>query len=158
MDPKEVVTVGERRNRKPESKLAKRFADLVQKGETPARAAALLHVNLNDPKEYGIRAEVEGLLRGYAMKAEVAKELVRASRNKILIESMGLSGGTPDYGLALDAAKQIAGDPDVGLNAPPAPLVQLTFNTIEDLLEQMNEKDVIIDVTPEVPDGEKEEE
>lgn len=147
-DIKELVTSGDKRSKKPGSKLAKRFAELIQEGKTPKTAANLLKVNLADPKNYDIRGEVEGLLRGFAMKPEVAKEVVRAARNKILVESMGIGGGEKNYDLALNAAKQISGDPDVGLNAPPAPLVQLSFNTIEDLLGTLDERDVVIDARP----------
>lgn len=149
VDTSDVVKVEDRRTRKPETKLAQKFADLVRDGKSPKTAASLLKINLADPQMYDVRAEVESLLRGYAMKPEIAKEFVRASRNKILLESMGINGGEKNYDLALNAAKQIASDPDVGLNAPPAPLVQLTFNSIEELLTNLDEKGVILDAAPE---------
>jgi hypothetical protein len=145
-----VVSVVEKRDRKPGSKLAKRFAELVkEEGKTPKQAAALLRVDLSDPGSYALATELQQLIKGYAAKPEVDRALVRAGRRKVALDALGYETGGPeikDAKAALEAFKQMASDPDVGLNAPPAPLVSLNFGSIEDLLEQMDEKDVILDV------------
>lgn len=147
MADEDAVRVTERRDLKPSSKIARRFAELVGEGKSPKAAAGILRVDLGDPGNYAVANEVQQLIRGYASRPEIDRELVRASRRKILIDAM--TGQVPDHGLALDAAKQIASDPDVGLNAPPAPLVSLTFGSIEEILERLDEKDVILEVTAE---------
>ena len=143
----DAVVVTEKRDRKPTSKIARRFSELVARGTSPKAAANLLRIDLADPGSYAVADEVQKLIRGYAARPEIDRELVRASRRKILIDAM--TGENPDHGMALDAAKQIASDPDVGLNAPPAPLVSLTFGSIEDLLNNIDSKDVILDVKAE---------
>ncbi len=143
------VTVETGKPQRPSTAIAKKFAELVtEKGKSPAEAADLLGVKLDSAGATQLRREVEGVIRGYTMKPEVAKALVRASRNKLLLDALGVGGGEADPKIALEAAKQIASDPDVGLNAPPVPLVQLSFGSIEELLTTISEKDVIIDVTP----------
>lgn len=158
MDEDDII-VTERREVKPSSKLAKRFASLVKDGKTPKQAASLMRIDLADPKSFGIRDEVQQLLRGYSMQPEVAKAMVRAGRQKIFIDSLGMGeegAAAQNYDIALKASNQIASDPDVGLNAPPAPLVSLNFGSLEELLSRIDEKDAYLDVTPEkVPDVEE---
>ena len=81
----------------------------------------------------------------------MARELVRAARNKILIQNMDPEAGDPK--LALDAAKQIASDPDVGLNAPAMPLVNIDLGTLGDLMKTADKSDLpevtLIDLEPE---------
>lgn len=156
----DIISINEKRDRKPGSKLAKRFVELVKdEGKTPKQAAALLRVDLSDPGTYALATELQQLLKGYAAKPEMDRALVRAGRRKIALDAMGLGRDgavLSDPKIALEAFKQMASDPDVGLNAPPAPLVSLNFGSIEDLLDKMDEKDVIIDVKVE-PDAVEEE-
>lgn len=135
---------------RPRTAVAKKFAELVtEKGKSPAEAADLMGIKIDSAGAAQLRREVEGVIRGYTMKPEAAKVLVRAARNKLLIDALGTDGHEYDPKIALEAAKQIASDPDVGLTAAPVPMVQLQFGNIEELLSQIDVKDVIIDVTPD---------
>lgn len=70
------------------------------------------------------RDMISALIMDYHIPAEVMREMVRAARVKILLENTAPGG---DSKIALDAAKQIASDPDVGLNAPPVPPVTINI-------------------------------
>lgn len=143
---------------RPRTAVAKKFAELVtEKGKSPAEAADLLGIKIDSAGAAQLRREVEGVIRGYTMKPEAAKVLVRAARNKLLIDALGTSGHEYDPKIALEAAKQIASDPDVGLTAAPVPAIQLQFGSIEELLTQIDVRDVVVDAEKESTDGEGEE-
>jgi hypothetical protein len=143
---------------RPRTAVAKKFAELVtEKGKSPNEAADLLGIKLDSAGAAQLRREVEGVIRGYTMKPEAAKVLVRAARNKLLIDALGTSGHEYDPKIALEAAKQIASDPDVGLTAAPVPAIQLQFGSIEELLTQIDVRDVVVDAEKESTDGEGEE-
>jgi hypothetical protein len=85
------------------------------------------------PRELVTKLTVNAI-QTYQMNPGVDRELVRAVRRKVLIDE-GLSE-TGDRKLALDAAKQIATDPDVGLNAPPQPIVQINLTELQTVIDK----------------------
>ena len=90
---------------RPRTAVAKKFAELVtEKGKSPAEAADLMGIKIDSAGASQLRREVEGVIRGYTMKPEAAKVLVRAARNKLLIDALGTDGHEYDPKIALEAA------------------------------------------------------
>lgn len=97
---------------------ARRFLELVVAGEEPARAARKLHTKLQSLiRDDEVRLALKNLLEGSRLPADVRKEMVRAGLNSMFMRNV--SGKLKEQKIALEAAKQIARDPEVGLNLPP---------------------------------------
>ncbi len=97
----------------------KRFLEMVEAGEKPGAAAKRLGTTVTQiMEEQGVRPAVKALLEQFGFNNAVRKEMVRAALNKIMMENV--DSGTKGQKLAIAAAKEIAKDPDVGLNAPPS--------------------------------------
>ena len=107
------------KRQKPTNKVAKKLVELIEEGHKPEKAARLLDLDLKSPDNWAIVDQVRGLLRDYAAKPELDRELVRATRRKAMLESLrpDATEDGPDFDIALKAANQIASDPEVGLTA-----------------------------------------
>lgn len=155
----EGITLEQRGKRKsPTNKVAKKLVDLVKEGSTPEKAARLLDLDLKSPDNWAIVDQVRGLLRDYAAKPELDRELVRATRRKAMLESLrpDATEEGPNFDIALKAANQIASDPEVGLTAAPQPVVSINLQMLENILDSVKLEDVI-DVTPEAEEKDAEE-
>lgn len=116
---------------------ARRFLELVEDGMTPSNAAKRLHSNLrNMNHNTDIRTGLRELVDNARFPAEIRKEMVRAGLNSIFLRNV--AGKLKEQKIALDAARQIAKDPEVGLNAITAgPSVNIDLSTLGTLLEKM---------------------
>ena len=119
--------------------IAKDLQALVNNGKTPAEAA----------KERGIqwgtlskatRTIVTELLKGYQMPADMTREVIRAARNQVMIEGITATGEDElaRKKLMLEAAKQAAMDPDIGLNQPPQVAVNIDMRTVTELAKNLD--------------------
>lgn len=119
----------------PAKKMAGRFLDLVRSGERPGDAAHMLGTTLKEmDKSIAVQEALRELVP-YHMKPELRKEMVRMGLNKVFLDN--IRSADKDYvKLALDAAKQIGSDPDVGLNAAPAGGVTIDLGSLGDLLSE----------------------
>src|SRR6266849_3414357 len=99
---------------------AKRFLELVESGEKDWVAAPKMGTSLREITESvpDIRARVQDLLEKKSFNNVVRKEMVRAALNHMLMENY--DGNLKQQKVAISAAKEIARDPDVGLNVPPS--------------------------------------
>ncbi len=117
----------------------RKFNNLIESGVPPETAAKKVEKEL---VTFGNREEVikklQDIMVNFSFSADVVRAAVRASRMKVLIEA--LANEDPD--MALKAAKQIASDPEVGLEAPPVTNVNLEIRAIKDLLD-LRPEDVI---------------
>jgi hypothetical protein len=116
--------------------ISKRVVDLMHSGVSFEDATKIVGVDIKVAPESLTKMLTASVITQYHLPAHAARELVRAARNKILLENL-MPGG--DTKAALDAAKQIASDPDVGLNTPPSPLVQVN---ITDGLKRLMDSEV----------------
>jgi len=111
---------------------ARRVIDLVQEGVSPAEALKRVP---GAPKDLLNRADVQAVLNDlaeYSLAPQVRREAVRSTLNKVLIESA--QGTEPiDRKLAIDAAKEIAQDPDVGLRTTQG-AVPIDLGALGDLM------------------------
>lgn len=145
----EIEITGEAPQGKIESSksLARNLIDLVRGGGlTPEEAARRLGLDPAALREnMELREQMRNLLASYAdIPSHVQKELVRAARLKILMKNV--EGETPgEQKIALEAAKQIGSDPDVGLNLPPVPVMQVDMNTLEELFSKLPREPEVID-------------
>lgn len=126
---------------------AKRFLEMVKGGVPQWEAAKKNGTTIKAIYQtQGLRAAVKNLIETGTLPAAIRKELVRAGLNKIFIEN--IDGGPREQKLALQAAKQISGDPDVGLNIPPSNIsVNVDVTKLNELFKNMK--------VPEVFEGEQ---
>lgn len=103
---------------------ARRIYGMLKDGMPFDEAVLHLGARLPGGAKTAFRGMVFDLISKFHLPDVVARETVRAARNKLLLENLGPGG---DRKIALEAAKQIAADPDVGLTAPPAPPVQINI-------------------------------
>lgn len=134
---------------------ARRFVDLLRLGHRPGEAAHMMHTTVQTLMENpDTKKMVQQLADKYTLDAKTTKLVVRALRNKIMLEN-----ADKDPKLALEAAKQAAEDPDVGLSrgAQPVAQIDLQFQTlinapvepIASLKAIMPPAGEVIDVTPD---------
>lgn len=133
---------------------AKRFLELIEGGGLKDWEAARkmgttlrqIHQDLPD-----IRTKVKQLLEKNSFNSAVRKEMVRAALNHILMENV--DGNLKQQKVAISAAKEIAKDPDVGLNVPPSVIgVTIDMTALGKLrsdLEPIPGLEKILDVSPE---------
>lgn len=121
-----------------------KFMQLIQQGVEPEEATRTTGLNrLNIPPRELVKVFTESTLGNYYMNDAVRRQLVKASANKILIDSM-MKG---DSDTALKAIKQISSDPDVGLTAAPQPVVNININEAKEALDAV--KDIEFDFAEE---------
>ncbi len=133
------------RNSKPRNALAKKFLDLCGQGYTPGEAAKTIGSSLkglvgNDQ----FKKQVQSLIQTASLAPELRKEMIRAGLNQIFITNIN----QPDkesQKLAIEAAKVIGSDPDVGLNAQPQAGISINLNTLGNVLDKVQ----IIDIKKE---------
>jgi hypothetical protein len=113
----------------------RRLADLLAGGMDLDRAAT--RVGLGGLRgNQRLRQEVLRIVSEYYLPAVAQRELVRAARLRVLMDA--LQDGS-DPALTLRAAREIASDPEVGLTAPPSPLVSIEIS--EDLARVLEKID-----------------
>lgn len=123
----------------------------VQAGKTVDQAAADLGIDL---KKYSAptRRVVFELLAANYMPPDMVREVIRAGRNKIILEGIN-AGGEDELArkrLALEAMKQAASDPEVGLNQPPQTTINIDMREVVDLAKKLEVPDFL--KPPEVLD------
>ena len=129
-------------DKKPKNALAKRFMDLCGQGYKPHEAAKLVGSTMkglvgNDQ----FKRQVQQLIQTASLTPEMRKEMIRSGLNHIFISNIN----NPDkesQKLAIEAAKVIGSDPDVGLNAAPQAGIQINLNALGSVLEKTQTIDV----------------
>lgn len=128
---------------------AKRLLDRVSRGESLADAAkaermTVAEVNAVDSP---VRASLQQLIGTYFLPPEARKQMVRAGMNKLFIDNIS-SEDPAAQKLALDAAKQIGSDPEVGLTQEITGGVVINIGELEGVFAQLKTAPV-----PTVQDG-----
>ncbi len=96
---------------------AERYLELIAAGEPAHRAARFVGSTAGEmAKSPDMKAAVKKLIDEGTLPALVRKSMVRAGLDKIFMENLENKKG---HKTAIQAAKLISSDPDVGLNAPP---------------------------------------
>lgn len=134
-------TVSERR--------AKRLLDRLKRGEPLSRAANAERMTVAEVKDPSnpVRHSIQQLIGQYFLPPEARKQLVRAGLNKIFIENVS-SEDPAAVKLALDAAKQIGADPEVGLTTHDTGGVIINIGELAGVFDQIQ-----VSKSPEVNDG-----
>lgn len=81
-----------------------------------------------------IKRYIQEMIQNNWVPPAVQRELVRAARVKVLVNALQ----EDDKKLILRAAKEIASDPEVGLNAPPSSTVVLNIHDIAEVLDRVS--------------------
>jgi hypothetical protein len=117
--------------------LTAQMIELVKSGMSPKAAAEAVGADFKAMDRKTFERLITDGISSYHLPPVVAKEAVRAARNQVLVEALL----TKDHKTVLEATKQIATDPEVGLNAPPIQVTSLKVDSLKDLLEKVSEKD-----------------
>ena len=108
-----IVDVGRDKPTPAGTAIAQKFVDLLKDGKSPNAAARSMGTTF---KRLMSLTEVQGMVKdlveNYTLHADARRLLVRATANKILLETQNVAGAEK---LALEAAKIISADPEVGL-------------------------------------------
>jgi hypothetical protein len=135
----------------PAQALAKRIVDLVTEGSSvdEATAAAGIVPSTLSPD---VRRQIKELLTsGYHVPADIQRAVLRAGRFKIFMQTQeaGLqpevdadgniisSINTGALKMALEASKQIAMDPEIGLTQAPQTVVNIDITALKDVLQNV---------------------
>ncbi len=115
---------------------AERFLELIAAGEIPYRAGQQLNVKVGDMmKSKDIKVAVKKLIENGTLPAVVRKAMVRAGLDQIFMEGLESPKGHKN---AIQAAKLISQDPDVGLNAPPVGVgVNIDLGSLGNLMKDI---------------------
>jgi len=134
-------TVSERR--------AKRLLDRVSRGESLSDAAKAERMTVAEIKsdDSPVRASIQQLIGTYFLPPEARRQMVRAGLNKVFLENVG-SADPAAQKVALDAAKQIGADPEVGLTTVETGGVIVNIEGLAGIFEQIQASKA-----PEVSDG-----
>ncbi len=130
-------------------KRAKRLLDRIKRGESlsdATRAERMSVAEVKDPHN-PVRASIQQLIGQYFLPPEARKQLVRAGLNKVFIENVQ-SYDPAAIKLALDAAKQIGADPEVGLTTHETGGVIINIGELAGVFDQIQ-----VSRPPEVDDG-----
>ena len=73
---------------------------------------------------------------------QVQKALVRAARLKLMVKNVH-SDDLDAQKIALQAAKQIGSDPDVGLNQPAAVIALIDLGSLEEVFDHLPDENII---------------
>lgn len=113
---------------------AERVLQLIAAGEKPYMAARRFNTTVKDLMGVqGFKGAVKALIESRYLPNDVRRETVRAYLNDTLMAYAGQ--GPKKEKIALAAAKEIAKDPEVGLNAQPTGnFITVDFGKLEDLL------------------------
>lgn len=128
---------------------AKRLLNRVQKGESLSEAASAERMTVADLKDPDnpIRASIQQLIGTYFLPPEARKQMVRAGLNKLFADNIN-SADPADKKIALDAAKQIGSDPEVGLGGEAGGGVIINIGELEGVFQQLRAQKA-----PEILDG-----
>lgn len=116
--------------------LAKKLGELIEAGATPEAAALELGLPPRALKNASLAEEFKKLIANATFSADAQRAIVRAARIELL--GKGLKAGLEGAKIALEATKQIASDPQVGLTAPPQTTINLTFAKSGELMDKMD--------------------
>lgn len=133
--------------------IANEVRALIKQGMTPEEACKSLGIDLK--RNADLRKQMRLLVAEVGeIPAQVQKELVRMARVKIMLKNVHEDDHNAQK-LALQAAKQIAGDPDVGLNVPPQVINLIDLGSLEDVFKHLPDTDIVEAEFEEVPDEDK---
>lgn len=123
--------------------LAHEVKQLIDQGLSVEEAAKKLGLDLRRNKE--LRGQMRRLVAEVGtIPALVQRELVRQARMKLLLGNV--HSDDPDaQKIALQAAKQIASDPEVGLNAPPAIVALVDMESLNQIFNKLPDEDDILE-------------
>ena len=119
-------------------KRAKRLLDRVARGEPLADAAKAERMTVGEIRDVDspVRHSLQQLIGTYFLPPEARRQMVRAGLNKVFLENVN----SPDPGaqkVALDAAKQIGADPEVGLTTTETGGVIVNIEGLAGIFEQL---------------------
>lgn len=125
-------TVSERR--------AKRLLTRVKNGESLSAAANAERMRVSELKDPDspVRRSLEQLMGQYFLPPKARAQMVRAGLNKVFLENIQ-SEDLAAQKLALDAAKQIAADPETGLTSQDAGGVVINIGELAGVFSQIRE-------------------
>lgn len=132
---------------------ARHFLELVNDGMPPSQAVRAVHTTMQDlRKDADVRAQLKDLIVVNRLPADIRKEMVRSGLNSLFMKNIG-SDRLKDQKMALDVAKQISKDPEVGLSGPVGgPSVTIDMGSFAGLLQKMKPieglEDILITPTP----------
>lgn len=128
---------------------AKRLLQRVQKGESLSAAAVAERMTIAEIRDSDnpVRASLQQLIGSYFLPPEARKQMVRAGLNKMFMDNV-VSTDPVAQKVALDAAKQISLDPEVGLAADNSGGVIINIGELESVFSQLRNE-----AAPEVEDG-----
>ena len=126
-------------DKRPKNALAKTFHELVGQGLKPHEAAKRLgHTMKGLMSNESFTKQVQSLIDTATLPPDVRKAMIRSGLNAIFMQNIN----QPDkesQKLAIEAAKVIGSDPDVGLNAQPQAGIQINLNTLSSVLDKLPE-------------------
>jgi len=114
---------------------AKKFLDLVRKGCTPGEAAEQVGMSLAQLKRTRVRKRIEDLTIAYHLPDEIRKLLVKAGLNRLFMMNLGKKD-VANQKILLDTIKQMASDPDVGLQSNQQVGIQINLGELADLISR----------------------
>lgn len=129
------------------AKKAKKLINRLQKGQSLRQATRAEHVTQADLQnaESAIGIALRELVGRNFLPAEARRQMVRAGLNKLFMDNVS-SDDPAAQKIALDAAKQIGADPEVGLNHGESGGVVVNIGELEAVFTQLsNEVPKIID-------------
>jgi hypothetical protein len=150
-----IIAKADHRDKKdPALRTAKKLTELIEGGKTPEQAASSLGIELSGNRR--LKEALKQLLaEAHGVPAHIQREAVRAARLKVLMEAVGRLENDPDAAkTVLQAAKAIGGDPDVGLNVPPSPIVPVDLGQLEELFKRIDQPEEADVIDVEILDGE----
>lgn len=121
---------------RPEVKVRK-FAEALAEGLTPGKAAQRLGTTLKQLKSRSDMCKaIEELIDVAHVKPEIKKEVIRAGLFKTFVE--GITSDDKDARkIALEASKQMATDPDIGLDRTSDVSINVNLGELEDVLKDI---------------------
>jgi len=115
------------------------LSSAVQAGKTVEQAAEERGIDL---QKYSapVRRTVLELLAANYMPPDMVREIIRAGRNKLILEGVTATGEEElaRKRLALEAMKQAASDPEIGLNQPPQTTINIDMRDVVDLAKNLD--------------------
>ena len=149
MDTDVTISTGTNRLHTVSERRAKRLLTRLKAGEPmqdAVRAERTTMAEIKDPRS-PIRASLEQLVGQYFIPPEARRQMIRAGLNKLFIENV-VSEDPMKQKTALDAAKQISLDPEVGLQQDQGGGVIVNIGDLEGVFKQLRKT-----MVPEIHDG-----
>ncbi|CAB4142396.1 hypothetical protein UFOVP434_7 [uncultured Caudovirales phage] len=120
-----------------QGQIARKLAEMLYSGLSKDSALKALGVQPHEVDMRELAIETNSfLIKSFSFPDEARRLLVKASLNKVLTDALQKD----DTETILKAAKQIASDPDVGLNAPPQQVINISLEKAQDALNKANER------------------